>query len=203
MRKFAFLPVAFLLAAPLAVGYESGDRVTGASADVQASLFGVWHRLNPAPDNPTPEHQVMHLRRQGNTWVGRIDKKPEPTLKFETPPAGDVGTFEGLEIADSDIICLSGFGFSCPDSVVAAVEGTTKFTSADPPFEDVYVFPTQLLVTDEDVLWFTLVLKAIDPAFPNLSCPWFRTFQKALNANPFPLPFNGVDFPAMDCVFQF
>jgi hypothetical protein len=31
-----------------------------------------------------------------------------------------------------------------------------------------------------------------------LAAPWYRTFDEALNANPFPRPFNGTDWPAMD-----
>jgi hypothetical protein len=31
------------------------------------------------------------------------------------------------------------------------------------------------------------------------TCPWFSTFEAALSANPFPLPFNGVDWPNPDC----
>jgi hypothetical protein len=32
------------------------------------------------------------------------------------------------------------------------------------------------------------------------ACPWFPTFDQALAANPFPLPFNGVDWPEDDCI---
>ena len=31
--------------------------------------------------------------------------------------------------------------------------------------------------------------------------PWFSSFRGALRANPFPLPFNGVDWPSSDCMF--
>jgi hypothetical protein len=30
-------------------------------------------------------------------------------------------------------------------------------------------------------------------------CPWFRTFDEAVAANPLPLPFNGI-WPPQDCV---
>ena len=32
-------------------------------------------------------------------------------------------------------------------------------------------------------------------------CPWYQTFDEALAANPFPLPFNGTNWPGQDCVF--
>ena len=32
-------------------------------------------------------------------------------------------------------------------------------------------------------------------------CPWYQTFDEALAANPFPLPFNGTNWPALDCTF--
>jgi hypothetical protein len=32
-------------------------------------------------------------------------------------------------------------------------------------------------------------------------CPWFGSLDEALEANPFPLPFNGTDWPQRDCVF--
>jgi hypothetical protein len=31
-------------------------------------------------------------------------------------------------------------------------------------------------------------------------CPWYSSFAAALAANPFPLPFNGIDWPAQSCV---
>jgi hypothetical protein len=203
------MPAAVLLAAALAVGCESGDGVTGASADVrtaeappsQSPLFGAWHRLGVAPT--TPEHVVLHVRRLRDTWVARFDKRPEPTLGFETPPARDFGTFEGSEIGASDIICLGDFLFDCPGDVVVAVEGTGTFTSVDPPFEDALVVPIQLLVIDGDRLWFTWLFPEINPEAPNVSCPWFRSFEEALAANPFPLPFNGTDFPPFDCILEF
>jgi len=32
------------------------------------------------------------------------------------------------------------------------------------------------------------------------ACPWYKSFSEALAANPFPTPFNGEDWPAMDCL---
>lgn len=34
-----------------------------------------------------------------------------------------------------------------------------------------------------------------------LACPWFSSFRRALAANPFPLPFDGVAWPDSDCIF--
>jgi len=33
-----------------------------------------------------------------------------------------------------------------------------------------------------------------------LACPWFTSFRSTLRANPFPLPFNGVDWPSSDYI---
>ena len=47
---------------------------------------------------------------------------------------------------------------------------------------------------DDEVLY----LSWVDSGF---ACPWFPSFEAALAANPFPLPFNGVDWPSQDCIF--
>ena len=51
-----------------------------------------------------------------------------------------------------------------------------------------------LIFIDDEVLY----LSWVDFGF---ACPWFPSFEAALAANPFPLPFNGVDWPAQDCIF--
>jgi len=33
------------------------------------------------------------------------------------------------------------------------------------------------------------------------TCPWYRTFSEPLAANPIALPFDGIDWPPLDCSF--
>lgn len=164
--------------------------------------FGKWHRLNPRLDGVSPEHQVLHLRRPAGTWEGTIDKHPEPDLGFENPPLGDRVNFSGLEITNSEqVACLDGFPFDCPDGVTQALDGTSVVVL--PPEGERYTFPTQWIVGAGKVLWNVLLFSKAFPGAPNVACPWFRTFDEALAANPFPLPFNGADFPEHDCLMDF
>ena len=177
-----------------------------AQPPAQEPAFGKWHRLNPDPsERPgvSPVHQVLHLRRAAGVWEGPIDKHPEPQLGFENPPLGDRVNFSGLEIGPDDVVCIVGLPFDCPGDVAQALDGTSVVVF--PQEGEVFAFPTQWLVVDVDgeTLWEVILFSEVIPGFFNIACPWFRTFDEALAANPFPLPFNGVDFPAFDCFFEF
>ena len=44
------------------------------------------------------------------------------------------------------------------------------------------------------------ILHVYWPVF-GFTCPWYRTFSEALAASPMPLPFDGSDWPPLDCTF--
>lgn len=155
----------------------------------------IWHRLNPDPSNPTPEHEVLGCRLLGGSWACKYDKIPEPTLGFEQPPEGTFGFFGGVELPLSGpgaFVCVDGFPFDCPDDVSLVIGGTMTF---QPPGGPGFTVSQQLIVTEDEILFVYW------QSPHNFVCPWHQTFEDALDANPFPLPFNGIDGPANDCVF--
>jgi hypothetical protein len=153
--------------------------------------IGVWHRLNPDQGNPTPEHEV--LRCGGRTfWHCIYDKHPEPLLGFEQPPDATFGQFWGENIT-SGWICPDWFGDKCEATVFVA-GGVMSFQYPDGSYLDVNQDLALIDQDGEQVLWAFWV----DSPF---ACPWYVSFDQALLANPFPVPFNGADWPDMDCVF--
>jgi hypothetical protein len=159
------------LAVPAAAGGSSPPRST-------------WHRLNPDQSNPAPEHERLRCR-EAAVWVCRYDKVPEPALNFSWDRTTAV--FRGRDITDR---------WACPDwfthcaGVTRVVKGVSRIRpEGEPPFR----VPLELVFLGDKVLYL-LVPDA-------LACPWFSRFRAALAANPFPLPFNGVDWPEQDCIF--
>ncbi len=204
MRTLA-IPTALICGITALVGCDRQDRVPPTSPSVeltksppgQAPIFGTWHRLNTDQSNPTPEHEVRWFRQERDRWVARYDKHPEPKLGFENPPDGTFGNFRLTQLTDPNAIaCLEGLPFDCPGDVVLALAGEGTYY---PETGDPFTGRVQHLVLDRQVLWELWLLW---PPLPTVkfACPSFRTFDEALAANPFPLPFNGEDWPAFDCV---
>ena len=144
-----------------------------------------WHRLNPDQNNPAPEHERLRCI-EGTVWVCRYDKVPEPALNFFLDRT--TGQFVGRDITAS---------WTCPEwfpecaAVTRVVEGTVTYRpEGGHPFKIL----TDLVFLGDEVLYVYWV--------DFFACPWFSTFEAALAANPFPLPFNGVDWPEQDCIFN-
>jgi hypothetical protein len=163
-----------------------------AAAQRHVNLAGRWDRLNPDQGNPTPEHEVLSCG--GNARPNCVyNKQPEPRLGFENSPDSTFGHFRGEEVTT---------GWICPDWFPSGVCDHTEFVASgvmDLVLSDgsEVAINQELIVTGMDgqevlyVYW-------VDQQFV---CPWFRSFQEALAANPFPTPFNGQDWPAGDCRF--
>jgi hypothetical protein len=142
-----------------------------------------WHRLNPDQANPTPEHERIRCRA-GAVWVCRYDKVAEPGLNFTRDRT--TATFVGRDVTGR-WACPAWFN-ECA-AVTRAVDGVARIRpEGEQPFEIrvTYVFLEQRVL-------YVLIPDAI-------ACPWFSSFRRALAANPFPLPFNGVDWPRSDCI---
>jgi len=169
-----------------------------ASADPSAPLSGKWNRLNVARSNPAPEHELLHcVQNDGaqagassNTWFCRYSKRPEPTLNLTWNDRQ--GFFSGQDVT-ATWSCPAWFPTGVCPNVVQVVEGTFNFVQPSVGFSlSVLV---DLVVTQSgtrQVLYQYWVNRFV--------CPWFRTFDEAIAANPLPLPFNGT-FPPQDCVF--
>ena len=164
--------------------------VPAVSAD-NLPQMSVWHRLDMDRANPAPEHERLSCSR-GLVWTCHYDKAAEPALAFwwDTTRGDFIGT-------DVTRIwgCPSWFPTSICTEVTRVVAGTMTIERADGitfsgPFDLVFAragSDAQVL----HVYW---------PVF-GFTCPWYRTFSEALAANPMPLPFDGSDWPPLECTF--
>lgn len=182
------LPV-FVVPALLASTFLLLEITVPAGARGQPPLVGRWDRLNPDQSNPTPEHEV--LRCGGNiSWNCTYDKHPEPRLGFENPPDSTSGRFRGEDVTSQ---------WECPDWFPEDVCGDTTFVVRGVMNYELaeggsLVVDQELVVTEYDgqeVLYAHWIGQFV--------CPWYRSFAEALAANPFPTPFDGEHWPAMDC----
>jgi hypothetical protein len=169
--------------------------MAGAGATASASpLAGEWHRLNSANAARTgPEHELLRCVQNAGTanpWRCRYSKAPEPTLNFAWN--NNYGVLMGRDVT-STWSCPSWFPAGVCANVVSVIEGTMTFIDPDthnPPLnvaEDLVVAQS----SGRQVLYNYWIGRFV--------CPWFRSFDEALAANPIPLPFDGT-FPQQDCV---
>ncbi len=183
----------FAAALALALGGSLAN-ATGAAASPPSSerpgLTTQWHRLNPDQSNPAPEHERLTCL-QGRGWTCHYDKVPQPDLNFHWDTTE--GDFHGADITIS-WTCPDWFPADICQDVTQVARGTVVFRQAD---GSTFAAQQELIVTDQagsQTLWVHFVRFG-------LACPWFPTFDEALDANPFPLPFNGEDWPEGDCLF--
>jgi hypothetical protein len=163
------------------------------SVDAQAAsqngyAISNWHRLNPDQSNPAPEHERLTCS-QGATWYCAYFKQAEPRLNFHWDSS--VGSFIGSDATDS-WNCPSWFPARVCRHVTRVASGRMAFILADgSTFQT-----TQEFVVTNTKGHQTLYVYWVDYGF---ACPWYRTFKAAVDANPFPLPFNGTNWPVADC----
>jgi hypothetical protein len=129
-----------------------------------------WHRLNPGPVDAR-EHERLTCVETTARWSCDYDKLPGAGLHYDTT----VGTFQGRNVTSS---------WTCPDwfpskicrNVVAVYEGTATYSpdggSRFRVAQD-YILTTMAGRTILIQYW-------ID----QFACPWFRTFDEAVGANP-------------------
>ena len=146
-----------------------------------------WHRLNADTAHP-PEHERFQCV-EGSTWTCQYSKVPEPALNFQW--TGQLGRFIGSLTQQGQWVCPSWF----PSNICANANRVAQgFRSFEPISnatirEDLIVIKTG----SHEQMYDYWVGQHV--------CPWYQTFDEALAANPFPLPFNGTNWPAQDCVF--
>lgn len=166
----------------------AGSNAASAS-EPQVTGFQIWHRLNPqeSSTNPTPEHQ-RYLCLEGVSWRCRYDKLPEPELNFFWDR--DRGTFVGEDVT-ANWTCPLWFPAEACQNVTTVVRGPAVYENQDGSSLTV---DQELIITGSGAD-ARLSMYWVD----QFVCPWFRTFDEALAANPFPLPFDGVNGPSGDC----
>ena len=172
------------LLSALIVFLVAGLAVPAASAAAPQST-STWHRLNPDQSNPAPEHERLRCI-EAAVWVCRYDKVAEPALNFSWNRI--TAQFIGRDITAS---------WTCPDwftecgSVTQVVEGTATYRGeVAHPFKVLI----DLIFIDDEAVYVAWVEFGF-------ACPYYPSLAAALAANPFPVPFNGVDWPEQDCIF--
>ena len=150
---------------------------TPASAAAPGAPAGMWDRLNPqqSQSNPVPEHEQLqcHQRLNGLEWACRYFKIPEPQLNFAWNTT--TGTFVGRDVT-ATWTCPAWFPASLCDNRVAVVEGTFTFEPASGGQFDSFQDLVVVQAGDVQVLY--------DYWVGAFACPWFRSFDQALAANP-------------------
>jgi hypothetical protein len=146
-----------------------------------------WHRLNSDHSHP-PEHERFECV-EGSTWTCMYSKVPEPALNFQWN--GQQGTFIGPLAQQGQWTCPSWFPSNICANATRVAQGIRSFEPVSTAIirEDLIVTKTG----NHEQMYDYWVGRHV--------CPWYQTFDEALAANPFPLPFNGTNWPAQDCVF--
>jgi Calx-beta domain/RTX calcium-binding nonapeptide repeat (4 copies) len=146
-----------------------------------------WHRVNSDHSHP-PEHERLQCV-EGPNWVCRYSKIPESALNFQW--TNQQGAFIGLLTPQGQWTCPSWFPGVICGNVSRVAQGTRSFE----PVSNVTI-REDLIITkigNHEQMYDYWVGQQV--------CPWYQTFDEALAANPFPLPFNGTNWPALDCTF--
>jgi hypothetical protein len=125
-----------------------------------------------------------------SAWVCRYDQVPESALNFVW--SATFGTFGGVDVTGT-WVCPSWLSSQTCASTTRVIDGVFAYTPK--PSGARFSQREQLLLTNDG----NMTLIWADFAF---ACPWFQRFSMALEANPFPLPFDGVHAPKPDCVFR-
>jgi len=144
-----------------------------------------WHRLSADRSQTAPEHERLECS-EGSTWTCLYSKVPEPALNFQWN--GQQGTFTGLAIPAGQWPCPTWFSSNICANVNRVAQGIASFGPAS-----TFSIREELIVTktgNHEQMWNYWVGQFV--------CPWYGTFDEALAAKPFPLPFNGT-WPAQDC----
>lgn len=196
MRSPDLIPAHLPLRRAIAVALATAAAlvvVLAAAASPPADLpqNSVWTRLDMDHSNPAPEQERLSCSR-GLQWTCHYDKVPEPALNFWWDTTS--GDFVGTDVTRT-WQCPAWFPSSVCTNVTRVVAGTMSITRADGIS---FSGPFDLVLARDGSN--AQVLHVYWPIF-GFTCPWYRTFSEALAANPMPLPFDGVNWPPLDCSF--
>jgi hypothetical protein len=158
LRLFAILAVALLVIGAPAAAFAAP--ATGAE----------WHRLNPDPNNVADEHERLRCVVTASTEVCRYDKVPEPGFAFNTTTA----TFRGKDVT-AGYECPDWFADACAEIVSVHAGRTTFVSPGGHPFT-VAVDQIVVVLDGQTIL--------IQYWVDQFACPWYGTFEEALDANP-------------------
>lgn len=140
-----------------------------------------WHRLNPNADPAAAEHERLTCLEGASAWTCGYDKLADPGFAWNDT----VGHFSGPDTTGS-WSCPAWFPAEACTGVVQVLSGNGKFL---PDGGRPFTLRIQYIVTqtdDRQLLWVYWVDQFV--------CPWFRTFDEAVAANP--------DRTHQDCTFS-
>jgi hypothetical protein len=156
-----------------------------AGASGPLTVVGKWDRLNPGSGDNLPEHEALTCGGD-QFWLCRYDVRPEPQLGYVQPPGSIYGIFTGQERLSS-WVRPEWFTEDIPEEVISVIGGEMNYYVDGNSILFVYA---DLIVTEtpegNQVLYFYWVDQFV--------CPWYRSFDAALEANPD--PYNN------DCTFK-
>jgi hypothetical protein len=148
--------------------------ITPAGAAGSQTLVGRWHRLNPGTPS---EHETLSCGGD-QVLTCRYSIQPEPLLNYVQPPYSIYGIFTGQE--HSSWAPPQWFTEEFPE-VISVFGGEMEYYVNDTS-PDLFVF-ADLIVTESDGQE-VLYLYWIDSPYGSFACPWYRSFEAALSANP-------------------
>jgi hypothetical protein len=138
-----------------------------------------WHRLDTGLDGRSdpPGHEVLHCLTDGQ-WRCSYSTRPGPGLA-DSPFRAD---FAGDDVTDS---------WTCPPwlstDVCASVERVVAGTETVSDGRDhlTFTIPVELIVLGDGTLWVLWPLSEppFEVEFRPFACPWYPTFEQALQAS--------------------
>jgi len=140
--------------------------------DLDTLYAGLWHRLNVDPASSTAQHQVYECE-EGEGWTCVLSVQPEAELGFGA--SQDLGFFEGKVIPEWN--CTSWLPEAICRSAIAVIGGASLFEG---PGSSVRLDIEHIVV---EIRGNQVLYEVLDDRF---ACPWFRSFDEALAANPVP-----------------
>ena len=140
--------------------------------DLNTLFAGFWHRLSYNTSNSSGQHQVNDC--QGDEeWTCIFSDQTEPELGFKSTQT--FGVFDGEFIPDWN--CPNWFPEAICRSVILVIGGTTLFEGAGPGL-GIDIEYVVVEIGGSQILYEYWVNR--------FACPWYRSFDESLAANPFP-----------------
>lgn len=140
------------------------------TAPVRADYTAEWQRLNPYA-SAGAEHERLTCQERDEAWTCIYDKVPDPGFAWDRT----VGRFTGVDTTAS-WVCPGWFPAEACTGVVQVLSGNGQFR---PDGSRPFVQPIQYIVTEVEGSQRLQVYWA-----DRFVCPWYRTFDEALAANP-------------------
>jgi len=131
----------------------------------------IWHRLNPDLSNPTAEHELLTCSRGGGSILCAYSKIATPGYHFDST----VGMFVGRDVT-ATWECPDWFPGDICENIVSVASGHARYWPSS----------AKSFQVDQDIIVADLGGQPVMFQYwvGQFACPWYATFQEALDANP-------------------